>query len=484
MNHRITSYEEARQYLTARLDFEGQPHARPYSSTYYSLDRFVRLLGRMGDPHRKVPSVHIAGSKGKGSVAVLLESSLLAAGYRVGTYTSPHLRDYPDRFRIGGRGISELEFTEILAGIVPSVESDGREGGDPAPYRTVFELLTAMAFDLFARRELDIAVLETGLGGRLDCTNVVRPEVSVITPLGLDHTALLGPTLDRIAFEKGGIIKEGIPVVIAAQSAAAEGEGMPVLERLATERHASVVRAETLFEVERLSGDEGGQKALLKGRGKDLPASLEVSLGLLGDHQLGNLQTAAAVWGELGHRGWDLPWHAFVAGVEAARWPGRMEIVASRPRVVVDGAHCPLSARALKRTLDDLYPGAGRHVIFGAQRDKDVGAIVRALLEEAPMAAAGVAGAGGGREPVSNPRSWLFYTVPGGRGAPGAELAEKARIAGVRADRVEVYGTATEALEAAFGRARPEEVIVSCGTLYTIAEVLDRARARIPQSCP
>lgn len=500
MNRPIVTYAEARKYLTDRLDFEKQPTARPYSPTHYSLDRFALLLDRMGNPHLRVPAIHVAGSKGKGSVAILLEGALRAAGLRVGTYTSPHLRDYPERFRVDGRMISEEEFAETLGRVAGAIDADASRENDPAPYRTVFEILTAMAFDLFARRGLDVVVLETGLGGRLDCTNVVRPEAAVITALGLDHTALLGPTLDRIAFEKGGIIKEGIPVVIAAQSPAAQADGIPVLLDLAAQCHAPVFPAEALFHVERLSLDEKGQRVRLTrwepggelgelasppdaqtpadpiGRmgptGPISPMSppnpLPVTLPLLGRHQMENLRTAATAWEVLRRRGWSVSWEAFAAGVERIRWPGRMEIVPSRPRVVVDGAHCPLSARALTRALDELYPAAGRHIVFGAQRDKNIPEIFRALMET---------GEEGGAARVL---SWAFFTVPGGRGATADELAEKAVAAGISRDRIAVHSTATEALDAACRRAAPEEVVVSCGTLYSIAEVLDAARRRMP----
>jgi len=526
----FTSYDEARRYLTSRLDFEGQPLARPYSPTHYNLERFVRLLGKLGNPHHQVPSVHIAGSKGKGSVAVLLEGALRAVGYSVGTYTSPHLRDYTERFRLDGRDISREEFTATLSLIAPVVEADGAEGGDPAPYRTVFELLTAMAFTWFAEKRPDLVILETGLGGRLDCTNVVKPEVAVITALGLDHTSLLGSTLDRIAFEKGGIIKEKVPVVIGAQSDAARAEALPVLRDIAANLRAPVTLAEEEFDMECRTRTEAGQQLrLLRRRARaeqetatekdsregGMPEALEVRLPLTGGHQVENLRTAAAVWSVLCSRGWNLPWVAFAIGVEKVHWPGRMEIVPTRPRVVVDGAHCPLSARALKLALDELYPRQPRHMVFGAQRDKAIGDILRALAggtgeENAKREGTGAGGTDVSPEKISNPASlvddsgrkldgdsdadperlrrkgslvtsWAFYAAPGARAATGEELAARAREAGIGQPVITVHRIASEALEAAISRARPEEIVVCCGTLYTIAEVLDRARKALSQ---
>jgi len=194
---------------------------------------------------------------------------------------------------------------------------------------------------------------------------------------------------------------------------------------------------------------------------------LAVTLPLLGGHQLENLRTAATAWEVLRRRGWPASWEDFAAGVEGVRWPGRIEIVPSRPRVVVDGAHCPLSGRALAQALDELYPAAGRHIVFGAQRDKNIPEIFGALMET--------------REEGGTARvlSWAFYTVPGGRGATADELAEKAVATGICSDRITLHPTATEALDAVCRRAAPEEVVVSCGTLYSIGEVLDAARRRI-----
>ncbi len=479
----ITTYAEALAYLIDRLDFEGRPHARPYTATFYSLDRFARLLERLGSPHRKAPSVHIAGTKGKGSVAVLLESGLRAAGFHTGTYTSPHLRDYPERFRLDGKPISPEGFTRSLAALAPVVEADAAQAGDMAPYRTVFELLTAVAFAVFARHRVDFAILETGLGGRLDCTNVVRPEVAIITALGLDHTALLGSTLDRIAWEKGGIIKEGIPVVVGRQSEMGRVEAMPVLRRLADERNAPLIDAEALFAATCLGWDEKGQIVELcapsapglSPRPAGIPDSIRVRLPLLGDHQRDNLRTAAAAWVVLQREGWDLPWEAFGSGIEECRWPGRFEILETRPRVIIDGAHCPLSAAALGKTIDSLFPGASLHVLFGAQRDKDHRGILRALMgsDEDAGSAGAAADTPSGRRDVG---SWAFHQVPGGRGAPAEDLEAAALSAGIPRDRITVHATASEALEAAVGRAGSEEIVLSFGTLYTIAEVTERAR--------
>jgi dihydrofolate synthase/folylpolyglutamate synthase len=472
------TYEQARHYLTARLDFERKPAARPYTPTDYNLEGFVELLGRMENPQHAFPSIHIAGTKGKGSVAALLDAALRAAGHRTGLFTSPHLRDYPERIRLDGLPISPETFAEAMSGLAPIVEADGFHRGNPAPYRTVFELLTAMAFAVFARERVDIAILETGLGGRLDCTNVVRPEIAVITALGLDHTALLGGTLDRIAWEKGGIIKPGIPVVVAPQSPVAREQAVPVLERLARERNSPLYHAERMIIARRIDETERGQtlelqpgEGLADFVGERSPA--RVYLPLPGDHQIENLRTAASVWAVLRNRGWDLSWDAFFRGVGQCRWPGRIEVIPSRPRIVVDGAHCPLSIRALADTLRRLYPEARWHVVMGVQRDKDFPAMLRILSrtpETGPSSPPG--------EMAVITCGWTFYEPPGGRGAPAEELAAAARALGYSERDVATQTSPADALRHAIHRqVNPGNLIVVCGTLYTVAELLDVARA-------
>ncbi len=484
MHPQIHTYSDARAYLTERLDYETRPDARPYTSTHYSLQRFVRLLDRMGKPHEQFRSVHIAGSKGKGSVAALLESGLFAAGRRTGTYVSPHLRDYPERIRLQGQPIAEEEFARVMAFVAPIVEQDGFSEGDAPPYRTVFELLTALAFEIFRREKVDLAVLETGLGGRLDCTNVVLPEVAVITPLGLDHTDLLGSTLDKIAWEKGGIIKNGVPVVVAAQSPEARVEALPILERIAQDRRAPFHRADLLFDVEPVSASESGQTLRLRARPEGrkalpLPDVLEIRLALAGTYQPVNVRTSAAAWAALRQRGWDLSWEAFVQGAERCRWPGRMEILPTNPRMVVDGAHCPLSCEAVAETLEALYPGVPRHVVFGCQRDKNIRGMIEALISRPPRPTNST-----GPEPIEEAltrdpnlvKSWSFYRIPGGRGASADKLAAEAGAAGISEDRILTYSTAGKALQGALNQAGAGDVVVSCGTLYTVSEVLDMAR--------
>lgn len=492
MTPEFPDYQAARDYLTSRLDFERSPFARTYDSTHYNLERFARLMERLGSPERAYPSVHLAGTKGKGSTAAALESALRAAGLRTGLYTSPHLRDYPERIRLGSENASPEDFTRAMRWIASVLETgDAQDGAGEAvePYRTVFELLTAMAFCLFREWKVEIAVLETGLGGRLDCTNLVLPEVAVITALGLEHTRQLGSTLEEIAAEKGGIIKPGRPVVVGPQPPVARRLALPVLRRLAAEREAPLTCAEWLFRAEIHEETEDGllfslfpaeppgepearETVRRLAAEVDWSALARLRLPLAGRHQAENARAAAAAWAALRAAGWReaLDWRAFRRGLETCRWPGRIEIVRSDPRAVIDGAHCPLSARALVSTLDALYPGAPRWFLAGFQRDKQIGEILRIL-----------AGAGAGEPPA--PRApiagWAFYEVPGGRGADAEALAQAARELGVKPDQISTHASPAAAWLETRRRARPGEVIAACGTLYTVAELTALAREKV-----
>ena len=266
------TYSAAREWLTSRLDLERRPGAQPYSAEHYDLGGFAARLERLGAPQQRFRSIHIAGTKGKGSTAAMIESALRAAGRRTGLYTSPHLSDYPERIQVGGAAIAPELFAEALYDIIQrmgpgdgaKIEPANAPKDEPPPYRTVFEALTALAFEVFAREGIEWAVIETGLGGRLDCTNVVLPEVSVLTALGMDHTALLGDSLAKIAFEKGGIIKPGVPAIAARQSEAARREGLPVWEALAAERGCPFLRAEEFIDIDLISESKEGQRVQIR----------------------------------------------------------------------------------------------------------------------------------------------------------------------------------------------------------------------------
>lgn len=339
------------------------------------LARMKTLLARLEMPHTRFPSVLIAGTKGKGSTAALLASMLRAAGYRTGLYTSPHLHTFRERIRINGELISPeavVDGTERLQAIAPDF-----------PGTTFFEWVTAFAFDLLAREQVEIAVLEVGLGGRFDCTNVVTPRVSVITPISYDHMEILGSTLTEIAREKAGITKPGVPVVVASQP----DEARRVIEATAAERNAPLIEAACRFKVQLVQVETEAQTVHVDYGMTEQGQTY--SLPLQGPHQRVNLATALATANELRRQGWNLSDEAIQRGVENVEWHARFEILrfptpgGGEVLIVADGAHNRASAHELVRTLDEVFPSRRVHLIFGASNDKDIAGMLEELLPRA-----------------------------------------------------------------------------------------------------
>ncbi len=397
----MPTYQEALAYLDRYANYELNRSVR-YTAETFDLSRVHELMARLGHPHQAYPAVHIAGSKGKGSTAAMVESILRAAGYRTGLYTSPHLHTCRERIRVGGDLIGPQEFADLVGEIAPHAEA--------VAGITWFEVTTALAFLHFARRAVDVAVIEVGLGGRLDATNVITPLVSVITSLSYEHTAWLGDTLAQIAFEKAGIIKPGVPVVCAPQ----DPEAMAVIERVCVERAAPLIRVGEdwqfrsgpirpdgqSFEVRLLEAppfssspqllfsslNRGGEEEA-GGRG-EVPSRWQpwtrFDLPLLGRHQIVNATCALAAVAQLPSAGFRVSLSALRQGLAAVRWPGRAEILSPNPLVVVDGAHNGDSARRLAETLSEWFPGRRWTFVVGTLSDKDHAAILREL---APVAA-------------------------------------------------------------------------------------------------
>jgi len=360
-------YSETIAYLYSLTDYE-KTRVERYSPEVFSLARIKRLLTLLGEPHTAFPALHIAGTKGKGSTAALCNSCLRAAGYRTGLYTSPHLYTFRERIQIAGEKIAPQGVVDLVKRVRPLV--------DEVPGVTTFEVVTAMAFLHFADQQIDIAVLEVGLGGRLDATNVVTPEVSIITSLSLDHTYLLGDTLADIAVEKGGIIKPGVPVVVAPQ----RDEAMDVLARLGRQRKAPLIAIGRDWTYTPGSAEPTGQSfTVQKLHGNSSPLTGEFWLPLLGRHQLENATCAIAALDRLRKAGFVVSREAVDKGLHTVRWPGRMEVLGREPLVVVDCAHNPYSARVLREALADWFPERRWVLIFGASADKDVAGMLRAL---------------------------------------------------------------------------------------------------------
>lgn len=350
-----TAYDSALDYLYSFVDYSLK-HSSELAKADFNLGRMRALMAELRNPQDQYPIVHVAGTKGKGSVCALIASGLQAAGYRVGLYTSPHLLDYCERIQINGRSVPHEGLVELVAAVKPAVAR--------IPKLTTFEITTALAFIYFAREHVDAAVIEVGLGGRLDATNVVAPIVSVITSLSYDHMAVLGNTLAQIAGEKAGIIKPGVPVVSAPQ----KDEALEVLEKVAGTHNSpfTLVGKDVTFEPLEHSLDGQSLKV------KTGDAEYTFRIPLLGAHQVQNTAVAAAaLWTARAQR-IAIPDSAIEQGFGAVNWPARFEVVRREPPVIFDSAHNQDSFARLRQALDDYFPGQQAYLIFGASEDKNI----------------------------------------------------------------------------------------------------------------
>jgi dihydrofolate synthase/folylpolyglutamate synthase len=334
----------------------------------WDLERINTLLDALGNPHRGGRFIHVAGTNGKGSTCAMIASALRVSGLRTGLYTSPHLVDPRERIQIDGEWISEQVWTAAFDEVHGAVESLlARDRIDAHP--SFFETLTAMAFVAFARFGVEVVVLETGLGGRLDATNVVNPEIAVITPIDFDHEAFLGSSLESIAAEKAGIIKAGRPVVFAGQRPPAFG----ILEHRALEMEAPVTLSSE-WRVEDLHLEKFGSRFTLC-RDEEIP----IRCPLAGEHQVENARTAVAALDIFG-----VSAAAIGEGIARVSWPGRLERISANPDVILDGAHNPAGARALAAYIGRFFGDEPVRIVYGAMRDKAISEVINILF---PLAA-------------------------------------------------------------------------------------------------
>jgi dihydrofolate synthase/folylpolyglutamate synthase len=425
------TYEETLAFLYERLPMFsriGSMAVKP------GLDNIEILCNSLGNPQSAFPCIHVAGTNGKGSVSHMLASALMACGYRTGLYTSPHLRDFRERIRIDGEMMPADDIVSFTQRILPDIE---------ALSPSFFEITVAMAFHHFAERKVDVAVIETGLGGRLDSTNIVMPKVSVITNIGWDHMNLLGDTLPAIAAEKAGIIKPGVPVVIGEP----EEETLPVFERRAAEMGARLTLAPSLREV--LQSEQLGQTLRVTTRDQDGHID-SWELDLTGAYQSRNLLTVLATLDTLREQGWRLEPAAVREGLRRAAaltgLQGRWQMIRQHPRIVLDVAHNEPGIRELLRQLDET-PYEQLHIVTGMVRDKDVSAVIGLL-----------------------PREARYYFTRAGipRAMPEKELRERAAEAGLPG---EDYPDVDAALGAALSAAGPSDLILVCGSVFLVGEV-------------
>jgi dihydrofolate synthase/folylpolyglutamate synthase len=343
-----TAYNKALDYLYSFVDYSLK-HASELARAEFNLDRMFALMDALGNPQNAYPVIHVAGTKGKGSVSALCASGLQAAGYKVGLYTSPHLLDYCERIQVNGEPISHASMVELVEQIKPAVAKISK--------LTTFEITTALGFLAFAKQGCNAAVIEVGLGGRLDATNVVTPKVSVITSLSYDHMAVLGDTLAKIAGEKAGIIKPGVPVVSSPQ----KDEALDVIFHAAKEKGASLTLVGRDVKFEPLSSSLDGQSFRIQ--------NSEFRIPLLGVHQLEN---AAVAYAALKASGIPISDDAIQKGFSQVKWRARFEIARRDPPVIFDSAHNQDSFAKLRQTLEEYFPARQVYLIFGASEDKNI----------------------------------------------------------------------------------------------------------------
>lgn len=358
-----TTYNQALDYLYSFVDFSLK-HSSELAKADFNLNRMRLLMAELGNPQEKYPCIHVAGTKGKGSTSAFCASALQAAGHKVGFYSSPHLQDFVERIQINSTPISHAEFANLIEEIKPAINL--------FPNLTTFEITTALAFLHFAKNRVDSAVIEVGLGGRLDATNIITPVVSVITSLSYDHTAVLGNTLTLIAGEKAGIIKPGVPVVSSPQ----KGEALAVLENISTERHCSFTLVGREFTYQTDDHTLDGQSFRIKNTLASEQNSLSFFIPLLGEHQVENAVTAYTA---LKQSPFNISDKAVIQGFASVKWPCRFEIISKDPVVILDSAHNADAFLRLSQTIETYFPDKKIVIILGISEDKHLSEMLSAI---------------------------------------------------------------------------------------------------------
>ena len=435
----IRTYASALKYLFAQTDYEQMLRVR-YNCDTFNLNRMRKLLGQLGDPQKKLRSVHIAGTKGKGSTAIMLSEMLQACGHKVGLYTSPHICDVRERIMINHEMITQAGLCRLICRIEPCIE----KMSDDKP--TFFEIFTAMAFTHFVEEDVDIAVVEAGLGGRLDSTNVLKPDVCGLTSISLDHTYQLGDSVAKIAGEKAGIFKRDIPAVSVPQPP----EAQRVLKKVAKR-----VRAPLMFTGEDIhfslrveSSRTGGTQTRIclttpSSQFEHLPVPLP------GEHQALNCGLALALLDQLKNRGMEIDDEQAKRGLAGVYLPGRMEIINDNPRILVDGAHNAASIQALMRALGQHMPYDSLVLVFGCAADKDIPGMMQQLATGADKVVF--------TQASNNPRA----AKPDDLAAAYAEASGR---------QAQITESLTEALRTAINAVSREDLVCVTGSFYLVGE--------------
>ncbi|MCC6300192.1 MAG: bifunctional folylpolyglutamate synthase/dihydrofolate synthase [Anaerolineales bacterium] len=440
-------YNQALDYLYSFVDYSLK-HSSELAKAEFNLDRMYALMEELGNPQNAYPIIHVAGTKGKGSVCALCASALQAAGYKVGLYTSPHLLDFCERIQVNGEPVSHELMIELVEEIKPAVAK--------VPKLTTFEITTALGFLAFAKQGCNAAVIEVGLGGRLDATNIVTPNVSVITSLSYDHMAVLGDTLAKIAGEKAGIIKRGVPVVSSMQ----KEEALEVILRVARLLSSEVIQVDKDIKYESLASSLDGQSLRLSSfhfppfenlraalSTLPSPPSLDLTIPLLGSHQLENTATAYAA---LKVSGLEISDESIQKGFAQVKWRGRFEIARREPPVIFDSAHNQDSFAKLRETLETYFPSKKVYLIFGASEDKNIPGM---FAEMKPKI-----------------QKLIVTRADHPRALEEAKIVELARQAEIESEAVSpVESALRRALELS---ANDGSIVLSAGSMFVTAEVM------------
>jgi dihydrofolate synthase/folylpolyglutamate synthase len=433
------NYDAAVRYLLSL----GRELAAPTqaAAAKFDLENISVLAKRLGRPDCAYPSVHIAGTNGKGSTAAFLESILRHAGFRTGLNTSPHLEKINERIRLNGSEISDSVFAQVFTRIHSLVE-ELLATGKLRAHPTYFECVTAMAFEYFAQARAEFAVFEVGLGGRLDATNILTPLVSVITPIDFDHENFLGHSLREIAWEKAGILKPGVPVIVAKQ----RSEVREVILARANELGCPVIDTSTHFEVDSVEVESGRVRGCIAEVASGW--RIEAAPSLPGKFQLQNALNASATIRLLQKRGFRISDQAIAEGISSTVWPGRLEKLQAQPDVYLDGAHNPAAARELSAFCEQNLVGRRIFLVYGALRDKAVDEIAGVLFPRAEQVV------------ITEPRTSRAISAP-----------LLASITAHHAGDSVVIADAEQAFEYALSKAGPEDAIFVTGSLYLVGHL-------------
>ena len=408
-------------------------HGVSWLGTIPGLERELELLGRIGNPHRGMKYIHVAGTNGKGSTAAMLQNILTRAGYKTGLYTSPYIMRFNERIQVDGVQISDEDVCELTEYVKPHAEA-------MADHPSEFEIVTAIGFEYFKRQQCDIVVLEVGMGGEWDATNVIEDnEAAVIVNIGLDHTEVLGDTIEKIALTKSGVVKRGCPCVMYRQE--------PSVEQVFAEVCRKLDAPFVLADFDTLRPTYSG----LDGQRFDWEDLKDIHLPLLGAHQLNNACNVLSAVKVLRIRGWRIPEAAIREGLATVYWPGRFQLMANAPLFIIDGGHNPQCLEALENAIRTYLPGRKLVFLNGCMADKDYGDMFNRLL----------------------PFAQEFVTVTP---ANPRALSAPALAAYIR-DNLNAVATPCDTVDGgvrtAIAKAGPDGVVCACGSLYMLGEIVD-----------